>query len=273
MATLVWDQVGERSFEAGVSKGVLYQENRVGIPWNGLTSIEEGSDTSVEPIYFDGTKFAEVITLGDFSGTMRALTYPDEFLFYEGAIQDHVGFYILNQPPSPFSLSYRTEIGDDVNGISSHYKLHLLYNLTAVPSQRSFQSIGDSLDPIEFEWSLTSVPEEIENFYPTSHVVFDSRMIDPYLLLDIEDILYGTAETDPYIPSLRALSTFVRGWNRFLITITGEGIWTAYARDDGVITMTDDTTFEIDTETATVIDADSYTITSEAKEEGDVWLP
>src|SRR3954469_4629546 len=99
MATLVWDQVGDRLYETGISKGVLYQNNRVGVPWNGLTSIEEDSTKSVEPVYYDGVKFSDIVTIGEFSGTMRAYTYPDEFLPYEGVLQDQSGFYIMDQPP------------------------------------------------------------------------------------------------------------------------------------------------------------------------------
>lgn len=273
MATLVWDEVGSRSYETGISKGVLYQEDGIGISWNGLTSIEESSDISVEPIYFDGIKFSDIVTLGDFVGTMRAFTYPDEFLRFEGTLQDQNGFYVLYQPPSQFGLSYRTDVGDDVSGIGEHYKIHLLYNLTAIPSTRSFQSINDALDPVEFEWSLTAIPEELENFHPTAHVILDSRKLDPYMLSDIEDILYGTEDTDPYLPSLRTLSTFIRRWARLIISIDAHGVWTAYARDEGVITMLDDTTFEITSDTAVIIDSDSYTISSSARDEEDLWLP
>jgi len=273
MAALVWDQIGDRLFETGVSKGVLYQENRVGVPWNGLTSIEEDSNKSVESVYYDGIKFSDIVTVGEFSGTMRAYTYPDEFLRYEGTIEDQTGFYIMDQPTSSFCLSYRTQVGDDISGLESGYKIHILYNLTAIPAQRSYKTLDLSAEPLEFEWNITSVPENIEKFRPTGHVVFDSRKLDPNLLIDLEAILYGDAENDAYLPSLKGLSTFIRKWDRFIITDNGDGSWTADARVDGIITMLDEYTFEITSDTAEFIDADSYTISSSDKNEEDIWLP
>lgn len=273
MATIVWDEIGDRVYEIGVSKGVLYKADRTGVPWNGLTSIEETNNNSVDPVYFDGTKFSDIVTVGDFSATMKAFTYPDEFLVYEGNVQDQQGFYITNQPPTQFGLSYQTKIGNDVSGPDDAYKIHLLYNLTAIPSSRSFESINDSIEPVEFEWSLTSIPEHIDGLYPTAHVILDSRKLDPFMLIDIEDILYGTEEEDARLPTLKALSTFIRSWNRFIITTDGHGHWTAYSRDPSQIVMTDATTFEITTDTAEYIDADTYTITSSDKDEGDIWLP
>ena len=46
MARLVWDKTGERFYETGVDRGVLYpiQEGGVyskGVAWNGLTAVTE----------------------------------------------------------------------------------------------------------------------------------------------------------------------------------------------------------------------------------------
>lgn len=273
MPELVWDQIGDRTYEAGISKGVLYLESGFGVPWNGLTSVEEKNTNSVESVYFDGVKFSDIVTVGDFEATMRAFTYPDEFLFFEGTIQDQTGFYIMNQPPSKFGLSYQTKIGNDVDGIEAGYKIHIHYNLTAIPSARTFESISDTLDPIEFEWEITSVPEEIENFYPTAHVVLDSRKLNAHLLQDIEDILYGSNSNDAYLPSLKGLSTFIRKWDRLIITEYGDGTWTAEVNEEGILTMLDPTTFQIVSDTATYLDANTYEISSSDKNEEDVWLP
>lgn len=272
MPALVWDQIGERTYEAGLTKGVLYTETGLGIPWNGLTSVEESSTSEVESVYFDGVKFSDIVTLGDFEAVMRAFTYPDEFLYYEGTIQDQTGFYVTNQPPSKFGLSYQTLIGDDLNP-DAGYKIHIHYNLTAIPSNRTFDSISDQLDPIEFEWNITSIPEDIENFYPTAHVILDSRKLDAHMLQDIEDILYGSVDNDPHLPSLKGLSTFIRKWDRFIITDHGDGTWTAEAKTEGIITMLDSESFEIDIDTATYLDGNTYTITSTNKNEEDIWLP
>ncbi len=270
MPALVWDQVGDRLYETGVSKGVLYKDDTFGVAWNGLTSVDEDVSTESEPIYFDGVKINDIVTIGDFNAVLHAYTYPDEFLKYEGTLQDQTGFYVMNQPQSRFGLSYQTKIGDDINGIDSGYKIHILYNLTAVPAQRSYESLSDQFDPIEFEWALTSIPEEIENFRPTAHVIFNSRKLDPNLLKDLEDILYGDEDNPPRLPSLKGLATFIRKWDRLIITDNGDGTWTAESSVDGIITMVNPTTFEILSDDVTYIDPFTYRISSSEKNEEDI---
>ena len=273
MATLVWDKIEDRFYEAGVCKCVLYKDDSYGVAWNGLTSVQEDVDNEVESVHFDGIKFNDIVTIGDFSGVIRAFTYPEEFLFYEGTIEDQTGFYALNQPQSKFSLSYQTNTGDAINGSYAGYKIHLLYNLTALPSQKTYQTLSLDTEPMEFEWTITAIPEELENFRPTAHVIFDSRRLDPHLLKDLEEILYGSENNDPYIPSLKGLGTFLRKWDRLIVTDLGNGLWEAYSPLEDVITMLDPTTFQIVTDTATYLDADTYTIESSEKNEEDIWLP
>lgn len=272
MAVLVWDQVGERFFETGVSKGVMYGRDGLGIAWNGLTSVDEDTSKTVEPVYYDGIKFNEIITIGNFSAVIRAFTYPEELLEYEGLLQDQTGFYVSDQPQSTFSLSYQTIVGSDVDA-EIGYKIHLLYNLTIVPAQRSYVSLSETVEPVEFEWTVTGIPEEIEKFRPSGHVIFDSRKIDPYLMTDLEEVLYGSETEDARLPSLKGLAAFMRKWDRLIITDFGDGTWEAYSPLDGVIVMTDETTFQITSDTATYLNPTTYEITSSEKNEEDIWLP
>lgn len=273
MASLVWDQLGERYYEAGVSKCVLYGTDTLGVAWSGITAIEENIAHETEAVHFDGFKFNEIVTVGDFTAMLRALTYPDAFLSYEGVLEDQKGFFIANQAPARFSLSYQTKVSNDLG--DPGYKIHILYNLTAIPSQRERKTLSLDIEPLEFEWSITSIPEEIETFRPTSHVIFDSRRVDSAMLADIEEILYGGEDNDAYLPSLKGLASFIRKWNRLVIHDNGDGTWTATSPDDDTTTiiMVDDTTFQIDSDTATYLDADTYTITSSDKNEEDVWPP
>lgn len=273
MATLVWDQPGDRLYETGVSKGVLYNFDGSGVAWNGLISVQEDNNDEVEPVSFDGIKFNDIVTIGDFSGTIRAFTYPEDFLFYEGTLKDQTGFYLYNQQKSRFGLSYQTNVGDDLNGAESSYKIHILYNLTAIPSQIDHKTISGDLEPLEFEWNITSVPEEIDFFRPTSHVVIDSRTLDENLLNDIMDILYGDDVNDAQLPTLKSLATFIRNWDRLIITDLGNGLWKAESKVEGVINMINDTTFEIITDSAIYLDDHTYEISSSEKNEEDIWLP
>lgn len=212
MAAIIWDDVGKRFYETGVSKGVFYDYDGNGVAWNGLTSIEENTSHQVQPVYFDGLKFNDIVTIGDFSATMKAFTYPDEFLPYEGVLQEQEGVLITGQHVSRFGLSFQTKIGNDVDGVNLGYKIHLLYNLTANPTQKSFNTMALDVEPAEFEWTITAIPEFIENFRPTAHVIFDSRTIDSYLLADLESILYGSAYEDPRLPPLKTFNTYIQEW-------------------------------------------------------------
>lgn len=269
MATIKWDMIGERFFETGVDRGVLYFPDGGGVPWSGLTSIEQKTSTSIESVYYDGVKFNDIVVAGDWSGTLRAYTYPEEFLEFEGIIAEQDGMYIAEQPQSLFHLSYRTRIGNDVDGVVG-YKLHLLWNLTAIPATRTYESLSLETSPIEFEWSLTSIPEEVDKYRPTAHVILDSRKFDPLLLADLEDILYGTVDRPPTMPSLKGLTSFVRKWERIIIQDNGDGTWTATSRIDGFITMLDETTFQIDGANATYLDAETYELSSSEKNEEDI---
>jgi hypothetical protein len=271
MTKIVWDRVGERLYENGVSQGVLYKADSYGVPWNGLVSVDQDAVHTSDPVYFDGFKFADLVTLGDFEGTLRAFTYPDEFLDYEGIVQSQTGFYVTDQPQTRFGLSYRTEENNDVG--PAGYKIHLLYNLLALPAQRSHQTLSLDVVPMEFEWKISAIPEELDRFRPTSHVIIDSRMIDPFLLQDLEDMLYGDEETDPKLPDLNGLVSFVMKWGRLVITDLGNGLWEAYSPLDDVITMIDETTFQIVSDTAIYLDPDTYEISSTEKNTEDIWPP
>lgn len=274
MAALVWDQVGDRLYETGISKGVLYKEDRFGVPWNGLISVDESESNEVDPVYFDGVKFNDIVTLGDFGAVLRAFTFPDEFLPYEGVAEDRMGFYLHSQPKRRFHLSYQTRIGDDISGTNAGYKIHIFYNLTAIPSEQSYQTMSDSTEPVEFEWAISSIPEDIDGYRPTSYVVLDSRHTEPHLLADVESILYGDAEDEARLPPLKSLATFIKRWSRFIVTDHNDGTWTAEGRDqDNYITMLDETTFEITVDTAVYLDPETYELSSTDKNEEDIWLP
>lgn len=273
MAAITWDSVGERQYETGLDRGVLYFPEGGGVPWNGMISLEQEVSTEIEPIYFDGVKVNDVTFVGDFSAKLKAFTYPEALLRFEGNFQDQSGVLVTGQPAQRFHLSWRTKIGNDVTS-EAGYKIHLLYNVTALPSERENNSISDQVEPIEFEWTLTAIPEVIDFFRPTAYLILDSSRIDPYLMVDIEEVLYGTAEVEPSLPSMKGLSAFIRKWNRLVIIDNGDGTWSATSDNpEYPITMLDSTTFQIVSDTATIVDANTYTISSTEKNEEDLWLP
>ena len=210
MTKLQWDAVGTRVYEGGVSRGVLYLDDGTGVPWNGLIAVDEKPEgESSTPLFRDGAKVMDVNSRGEYSATLTVFTYPDEFMEYDGYHSLGGGLYAKNQQPKQFGLCYRTEVGDDIDGLGVGYKLHVVFNITAEQSDVSFMTMGSSVDPIDFQWSLGATPEYIPGYRATAHLVIDSRRINQYLLAGLEDILYGTDATPPRLPRLAELNSFV----------------------------------------------------------------
>lgn len=200
MPKLVWDDAGKKRYETGLDRGVLYLPDGTGVPWNGLLSVEEdNSDITVESFYFDAIKYLQVRSLGDVAGTLTAYTYPAEFERFDGIAELENSLLLGNQPVDElFSLSYRTRIGNDVDGTDHGYKIHVLYNLTATPSNRSYQTISDQPNAMDLAWDINAVPEPIPGAAPTAHLIFDTTKMNRFLITDLENLLYGR---DPvYIP-------------------------------------------------------------------------
>jgi hypothetical protein len=262
VATIIWDKVGERFFQTGVDRGVLYLNDGGAVPWNGLSSVEDGSVKEVQSYFMDGVKYLEKITPGEYSGKLKALTYPMEFERINGVEPVAPGLYYHDQPPQDFSLSYRTLLGNDLDGTDYGYKIHILYNLVADPDASVFDSIADPLKPAEFNWSLTGTPPTISKYRPTVHISIDSTLFNEDSLKAIEDILYGTDTTAPRLPSIEEISNFIQLLGSLIIVDNGDGTWTAIDVGDDYITMLDGTTFQIDNADATYLNAITYEIST-----------
>lgn len=205
---LAWDQAGERLFETGLDRGVLYIPNESGVydngvAWNGLVSVSE-SPTGAEanPQYADNIKYLNLISIEEFEATIEAFTYPDEFNVFDGGAEPQPGVYIGQQNRPPFGLCYRTLVGDDLEGTDLGYKLHLVYGCQASPTEKAYQTVNDSPEAITFSWDLTTTPVAVAGFKPTATLVVDSTQVDASDLAALEAILYGddTGPTDPRLP-------------------------------------------------------------------------
>lgn len=202
MARIQWNAVGERFFEAGVDRGVLYVDGQPGVPWNGLISVAESpKGGKVESYYIDGIKRLNHVEYEDFEATIEAYTYPEEFGVCDGSVEINNGLFVTEQHKKPFGLVYRTGVGNDVKGISHGYKLHVVYNAVASPTDRDNTTISESVEPFNFRWSIFTKPPEIVGHRATSHFVIDTRKSPANLVSFVQDILYGTADTMPRIPS------------------------------------------------------------------------
>jgi hypothetical protein len=264
MTALLWDELGTRYYEAGVDRGVLYPPNSPGVPWNGLIAVNERvSGNEGAPVYFDGVKFANVLALGEFSASVRAYTYPDEFLQFEGVLEvgSGNGLYVGNQQLTQFGMSYRTMVGNDVDE-EAGYKIHVLYNLTAVPAQKNFQTIPTG-SAVEFEWTVTAIPGKLNDFRPTAHVIFDTREMSTELIQDIEETLYGDEFNDARLPALSTLTSFVGEWVIIRVTDHEDGTFTIEAPDD-LLTMLDATTWQLIQANAVYLDEVTYRVSNKS---------
>jgi hypothetical protein len=201
MTELVWHELGDRFFETGLDRGVLYLEDGSGVAWNGLVSISENGNTTVDPIYLDGRKINDKVTVGDYSATLSAYTYPVEFERFDGVIEVSNGFSLAHQGLSRFGLSYRTRIGNELFPILG-YKIHVLYNLLATISDVSFLSTSDSVSAIAFEWKISAIPVDIPDYEPTAHFVLDTTRAPSGLVTAVEDQLYGSSSANAKLPPL-----------------------------------------------------------------------
>lgn len=262
MARILWGEVGQRFYEAGVDRGVLYVADLPGVPWNGLISVSETpSGGEQEPYYLDGVKYLETSAPEEFNATIEAFTYPPEFEQCDGSEEVFNGLSLRQRPRKPFGLSYRTKIGNDVDGLEHGYKLHLVYNALAAPTNRGNSSISDTIEPDILSWSISARPIHVPGYQPTAHFVVDSRRTDPLVLADLENILYGSDMVTAHLPTQEELFNTFQAYSGFVVVDNGDGTFTVTAPDD-VLIMLDSTTFEITWPSAVYTDEDTYTLSS-----------
>lgn len=205
MAKLVWDKSGERFYESGVSKGVLYPKVSnaypKGVVWNGLTNVTESPEgAEATDLYADNIKYASMRSAETFGGTIEAYMYPDEFAACDGNVEAEDGVFIGQQERQPFGMSYVTNIGSDSNA-NAGYKIHLVYGATAAPSEVSHDTVNDSPDAATMSWEFDTTPESVTGHKPVSHLIIDSRKANPAKLAELEKKLYGDGSTgDAQLP-------------------------------------------------------------------------
>lgn len=206
MTRLVWGVLGERFYEIGIDRGVLYVNENPGVAWSGLISVSESpTGGDAKAFYIDGFKYLNIASAEEFEATLEAFSSPPEFAPCDGVSSIQNGLFATQQPRRPFNLSYRTRVGNGVDGDQHGYKIHLVYNALAAPSQLTHSSMGESVDPTTHSWAITTLPPAATGIRPTAHFVIDSRSTSPELLTTVEDILYGNESVSARLPSVEEL--------------------------------------------------------------------
>lgn len=206
MAVLEWDKTGKKLYETGVDRGVLYKKDSSGkypsgVAWNGLTSVDESPEgAEASALYADNRKYLDLISAEEFKYTIGAYMYPDEWAECDGSKEIAPGVFATQQNRSHFGFSYRTLIGNDVEGTEHGYKLHLVYDSTASPSSKTDSTVNDSPEAVELSWECSTTAVNCPGCKPTAHIIIDSTKTDKDALKKLEDILYGSEESEARLP-------------------------------------------------------------------------
>lgn len=217
MSKLVWDALGERYYETGVSKGVLYVTDDAGaygdgVSWSGLTNVTQTpSGAEATALYADNIKYLNLMSEEDFSAKIEAYYYPDEFEECDGSKELVPGVSAGQQPRKSFGFSYQTIIGNDTKRNAYGYKIHLIYGCTAKPSERSNATVNESPEAVTLSWELSTVAAEIamDGFKPSAKITIDSTKVAPAKLKELEDLLYGTAGAEASLPTPDAVAALI----------------------------------------------------------------
>lgn len=263
MTRITWNDPGDRLYEFGIDRGVLYTKSGKIAPWNGLRGVDEkpvGSEVST--FYLDGEKFNQMVDSEEYSATLSAFTYPDEFMECDGTVALSKGLHVTAQDRTLFDLSYRTMIGNDTDGPDHGYRIHLVYNALASPTNRTNKTTEDRPEPIDLAWDITSMPIRMPGQRASAHYYIDSTKMNKYILAQIEDILYGTPFAPPRMLSAAELVKFFKNATVVTITDNKDGSWTAEGPDD-IIQFISWDEFIISWDSAVFIDETSYTLKSE----------
>lgn len=259
MTRLAWNGAGERYYEVGVDRGVLYVD-AVGVPWNGLVSIEETpSGGEVRSYYLDGNKYVQVPGREEFEATIAAFYSPPEFDACEGIRQIEPGLSATQQRRKAFGLCYRTRIGNDLSA-ERGYKLHIVYNAMTAPSSKLHETISDNPAAPLLRWFITTKTRPVAGKAPTAHLIVDSLTAPPESLATLEDLLYGSDENDPTLPSPGEVISFF-SFTDLAVVDLGDGVFTIFGPDTNVVDLGAGS-YEVNHSGVVILDADRATVTS-----------
>lgn len=214
MFKLKWDPVGERRYETGVDRGVVYPQAAGAYPkgeaWNGLISVTKSpSGAEATPLWANNKKYANLISAEELGFSIEAYMYPDSFAACNGEAEVVAGVRVGQQKRVPFGFTYRTMIGNDVEGTKAGYLISLIYGAYAGPSEDADTTINDSPEAKTMSWECTTTPVDMAGFEPTAIIEIDSTKVDAEKLAALEKVLYGDGDTEARLPLPDEVATLV----------------------------------------------------------------
>lgn len=262
MTELSWDAIGERYFETGVDRGVLYVGANPGVAWNGIVSVAESpSGGELKRLHYDGINYRNIIGVETFEATLSAFYSPREFDPCDGSAAFAQGFFATQQRRQSFGLAYRTKLGNDLDGQDHGYKIHLVYNALSTAPDRTYSTIDDSPNASLLSWKIIASPVVTDFAGPSAHWIINTMYSNPDAVLALEQILYGTSTTAPRLPQPGEVKTLFGSIVPFTITDLGDGSYTA----DGSATavqMIDADVFQLTAATVGMADTSAFNASS-----------
>lgn len=203
---LVWDAIGERLYETGVKKVVMYPQDATGAypkgsAWNGVSAVTESpSGAESTKLYADDGKYLDLTSAEEYGCTIEAYTYPDEFKPCNGETELTEGVTVGQQERQRFGLCYRTTLGNDTEGSKHGYILHLVYGCKAAPSEKAHNTVNDSPEATTMSWEITTTPVDVTGHEPSATLTLNSTKVPAAKMAAIEKVLYGSANTEARLP-------------------------------------------------------------------------
>lgn len=259
MTRLKWNTPGDRFYETGVDRGVLYIDGK-GVPWSGITSVVEVVDGGdPKQYYLDGQNYRNIAARQQFKATIKAFFSPPEFDACDGVKALTDGLFVSQQKRKSFGFSYRSKLGNDLEGVEHGSKIHLVYNALAAPSERSYNSMSNEINLEPLSWDIVSKPVKVPGAAPSAHLVIDTSKLYPWVTNMLEDILYGDESTPARLPQPEEILTVIQDNSAYELTVFENGTFTI-AAPDAAVRMVAEGQWELDWDAARYISDDTYVI-------------
>lgn len=228
----------EHNVFVGVSKGVLYPANTDGVAWSGLQSVAVNHENPDYAIYLDGILHTRKNVRPSFSVTVESFVAP-----------------LAIKERELYGLTFRTE----VEGPVSYHQIHLVYDLSFSPVDVSSSTSDGSTGPKTLAWTGSARPTAFPGFSHTAYVVIDTSEANDPFVSAIEDILYGSEDQIPRLPTFKDLLALIELHAVVVITDLGDGTFTAEGPENAV-GLTNPTTFWINWPSAVYTSPTTYTV-------------